>query len=104
MVQDLAGQAQPGRDGEGPALTGLAHQQAVGGRQAPLVELHRGVLEAGMAQGPLADLPQVRGTEDPAVAARQSLEQGDAQGGALLGVRARAQFVQEDQAAVLNRF
>ena len=104
VVQDGAGQAQPGRDGEGAALAGLAHQQAVGGGEARLVELHRGVLEAGVAQGPLADLAEVGGTEDPAVAARQGLEQGDAQGGAFLGVGAGAELVQQDHAAVMNRF
>ena len=46
--------------------------------------------EAGVAQGPLADLAQVCGTKDPAVAARQGLEQGDAQGGTFLGIGAGA--------------
>ena len=57
-----------------------------------------------MAEGPLADLPQVGGAEDPAVAPGQALQQGDAQGRTLPGVGARAQFIQQHQAAVLTHF
>ena len=52
-----------------------------------------------MAQGPLADLAQVGGAQHPALAPGQGLEQGDAQGGALLGVGAGAQLVQQHQPA-----
>ena len=86
-------------DGDGVAFAGRADPQVVGRRERLGVELDRGVVDAVVIEGVGLQHAQVRGDHGQALAPAKLVERRLADRAAFIGVRAGAQFVQQDQAS-----
>ena len=98
-VEDAFGHAESLGDGEGIGASGGAHEESVGGLEGDGVELGGGVDDAVGGVGEDLELAVVGGGDDHAVEVEQFLEQGAGEGGALGGVGAGAELVEQDEGA-----
>ena len=102
LLDDLLGQAQPLRDGEGVGLAGDSYKEPVGGGQGVHVELAGGVLHPRSGHGVHLQLGVVGGGGHQGPHLPGAVDDGGGQGRALDGVGARPQLVKEDQGAVVR--
>ena len=101
-VEHVVGHAQAGGDGQGVALAGQADGQAIGGRQALRVELHRGVLMPGVTWAKTLRSPWwvVATVVQPTSSRRSRMAWASAEPS--VGVGAGGQLVQQHQAVALR--
>ena len=97
VLNQLFRQAQPPGYLKGVGLARHPDGQAVGGAQGLYVELHRGVFHPRGGQGVGLELGVMGGGQHRGLPPLQFPQDGHRQGGALGGVGARAQLVQQHQ-------
>ena len=95
---DRRGQAVLRGDLERAALAGHAHEDAVGGREAGLVEVHRGVEAGGPRVAVVLEDAVVGGEHGEAAALDEPVEEAHRDGASLLGIGAGAELVEKDEA------
>ena len=89
--------------GEGVAPAGHADNEPEGRRQRDRIELNVGVLHAAGHVGETLDLAVVRGHDGDGAPLGERREDGLAEGGALLRIGARADFIEQDERAPRRR-
>jgi hypothetical protein len=85
------------RDREGARLARHPDQDPVAGRERPGVELDARVLGARVAEGELLELADVRRGERRRAALEEELEHGLRERRAFVGIRPRAELVEQDE-------